>query len=245
MPAFEAAWASGVGWIEADVQPTHDTVPVLLHDEDLARTTNGRGPIRFLSWADIAGLDAGSWFTTDATGNTRAYAQTPIPRLADVVGTLGPHRALLLEIKGEHTRDQVLAEMDVVRSSGWDDRVFLESFEVQVLQHIRSIDPDRPVGMLVHVLHEDPVAVCTEIGAVAYNPDWVALRERPELVKDLHAAGLATFVYTVDDPADWAVLTDLGVDGIITNRPGELVAWQHEQSESARGDRRLELSGEL
>ena len=68
--------------------------------------------------------------------------------------------------------------------------------------------------------------MCRELGAVAYNPDHRALRERPEVVADLHAAGIAVVVYTSDDPQDWAFLTHLGVDGIVTNTPGELVAWQ-------------------
>jgi glycerophosphoryl diester phosphodiesterase len=104
--------------------------------------------------------------------------------------------------------------------------VLVESFEVEALRHVHELDPERPVGLLVHVLHDDPVAVCAELGAVAYNPDHRLLRERPEVVQELHAAGVAVVAYTADDPRDWAFLTDLGVDGIVTNTPGELLAWQ-------------------
>ncbi len=223
MPAFHAAWECGTPWIEADVQPTLDNVPVLLHDDHLDRTTNGNGPIRSLSAEEVGSLDAGSWFTTP---DAKAHGATPVPRLADVMSTLDPQRSLLLEIKGEHTRDQVLAEMEVVRASGWDDRVLFESFEVDALEHVRSIEPGRPVGLLVEELHEDPVAACAALGAVTYNPRHTLLRDRPELVDTLHAADIAVFVWTADDPADWEFLTDLGVDGIITNTPGELLAWQ-------------------
>ncbi|MFZ0661211.1 MAG: glycerophosphodiester phosphodiesterase family protein, partial [Acidobacteriaceae bacterium] len=67
MPAFEAAWAAGCGWVEADVQPTMDNVPVLLHDQDLDRTTTGKGPVRSWSSRDVQSLDAGSWFPTGST----------------------------------------------------------------------------------------------------------------------------------------------------------------------------------
>jgi glycerophosphoryl diester phosphodiesterase len=223
MPAFEAAWAAGCAWVEADVQPTSDNVPILFHDGDLDRTTDGTGPMRERTAYEIAELDAGSWFTT---GSTRAFTGTPVPTLADLADTLGPTRSLLLEIKGAHTRDQVLAEISVVRASGWDDRVFFQSFEVQALAHVRSIDPDRPVGLLVEALDEDPVQACAAVGAIAYNPMHTLLRARPDIVPTLHAAGIAVLVWTADDNADWRFLTDIGVDGIITNRPAELLNWQ-------------------
>jgi Glycerophosphoryl diester phosphodiesterase len=64
------------------------------------------------------------------------------------------------------------------------------------------------------------------VGAVACNPDCRAVLDRPAMVRVLHAAGLSVSVWTADDPADWAALTRAGVDGIITNRPAELLRWQ-------------------
>ena len=223
MNAFEAAWAAGCSWVEADVQPTADNVPMMLHDHDLDRTTDGRGPIRHVSAQEVRALDAGSWF---GTGDDARHPGAAVPFLSEVVDNLSPTRSLLLEIKGQHTREQVAAALEVVQSSGWAEQVLVESFEVEALQHVQSIDPGRPVGLLVHVLHDDPVAVCAELGTVSYNPDHRLLRDRPEVVGQLHAAGIAVVVYTADDPQDWAFLTELGVDGIVTNTPGELVAWQ-------------------
>lgn len=223
MPAFHAAWDAGSPWIEADVQPTRNSVPVLFHDDILDRTTDGTGPIRDRSAFEVAALDAGSWF---ATGSTRAFTGTGVPTLADLVETLGPQRSLLLEIKGAHTRDQVLAEMAVVRASGWDDRVLFQSFDLEAVEHVRSIEPGRGVGLLVDALHDDPVRAAAAVGAAAYNPRHTLLRHRPGLVELLHSAGVAVFVWTADDPVDWRFLTDVGVDGIITNTPAELIAWQ-------------------
>lgn len=223
MLAFEAAWAAGCTWIEADVQPTADNVPVMLHDDDLSRTTDGSGALRHLSAEEVGKLDAGSWFRS-AKGVP--YAGTAVPNLAEVVEDLSASRALLLEIKGQHTREQVAAELAVIRASRWDERVFVESFQVEVLRHVHAIEPGRPVGLLVHVLHEDPVAVCAELGVASYNPDHRVLRERPEVVEQLHEAGVAVTAFTADHPEDWEFLTDLRVDGIITNIPADLLAWQ-------------------
>lgn len=223
--AYDAAWSSGCGWIEADVQPTSDNVPMMLHDDDLDRTTDGCGPIRQLSAEQVRALDAGSWFDPATSG---PFADSVVPFLSEVVANLSAARALLLEIKGEHTRDQVAAALAVLEASQWNEQVLVESFEVDALRHVRSLDPARPVGLLVQELHDDPVAVCRELGAIAYNPDHRQLRERPEVVHELHAAGIAVVAYTVDEQDDWAFLTELGVDGIVTNVPGELLAWQQQ-----------------
>ena len=221
LPAFQAAWAAGVRWVEADVQLTADDVPIIMHDESLDRTTTGSGPVRAQTAFTIAGLDAGGWF---GLGSGRPFIGTRVPELSQLLDTLSADRSLLLEIKGEHTREQVSREIEVLRASGWDDRVFLQSFEIPALRQVRAISPKRPVGLLVEHLHADPVAVCRDLGAVAYNPEHALLRNRPDLVAELHAAGIAVFVWTADDPADWRFLTGLGVDGIITNTPAELLA---------------------
>ncbi|MBM9467089.1 glycerophosphodiester phosphodiesterase [Nakamurella leprariae] len=223
MPAFAAAWAAGAGWVETDVQPTLDGVPVLLHDPDLDRTTDGRGPVRGRSAREVAALDAGRWFPDGA------FTGTGVPPLSALLAELSPTRRLLLEIKGEHTRQQVRTVLRACRDSGQDHRVLVQSFEVAALGHVRDLDPHRPLGLLVEELDDDPVAACARVGACAYNPDHRALLDgltrRPDLLDELHRADVAVAVWTADDPADWAALTDAGVDAIITNRPAELLGW--------------------
>ena len=219
MPAFEAAFADGALWIETDVQPTADDALVLLHDDDVDRTTDGTGAIRALTAADAAMLDTGSWFGDEFVG-------TRIPLLTELLAEITGDRRLLLEIKGEHTRDQLALLLDLIERSGTGARVLLQSFELSVLRTLRTLRPRDPFGLLVEVLDADPVATCHALGATAYNPDVTALLRRPAVVAELHAAGIATTPWTADAPDQWAALTALGVDGIITNRPAELVAWQ-------------------
>ena len=64
------------------------------------------------------------------------------------------------------------------------------------------------------------------MGATAYNPDFAELLSRPEVIGPLHDADIAIMVWTANEPADWDRLTDLGVDAIITDDPGALLAWQ-------------------
>lgn len=219
MASFRAAWSAGVGWVEADVQPTSDNRLVMIHDDDVDRTTDGTGPVRHQADDDIDALDAGSWFGPD-------FAGTRIPRLSDLLGELRGDRHLLLEIKGAFTAGQIDDVIYAIRAAEAQDRVFLESFELDALRLLRRALPDEPLGLLVERLDDDPVAACRALDATAYNPDFVELLGRPEVIGELHDADIAVMVWTPNHPSDWARLTELGVDALITDDPGALLAWQ-------------------
>jgi glycerophosphoryl diester phosphodiesterase len=222
MAAFRAAHDAGATWIETDVQPTGDNVLVLLHDDDVDRTTNGHGAIRSLTSAAVRRLDAGSWRGAE-------FAGARIPLLTDLLAEIAGERRLLLEIKGEHTAAQLATMLEQIEATGTGSRVFLQSFEVPVLRLLKNLRPNDPLGLLVETIGDDPVTDCRALGATVYNPAFADLLRHPETVQRLHDAGIATTPWTADDPDHWAALTDLGVDGIITNRPAELLAWQRER----------------
>lgn len=221
MAAFRANWRAGARWLETDTQPTADNVPVLVHDDELDRTTSGTGSVRDAQAHDIAALDAGSWFDP-------AFAAETVPELSTLLAELPPDGRVFLEFKGPHTPAEVVAVLDVCRASGADDRVLAQSFEREVLATIRQISPDRPVGLLTAGWDDDPIAACRALGAVSYNPHHRLLRGQPDpaaAVAAVHAAGIAVAVWTADDEADWAFLTQIGVDAIMTNKPGALIEW--------------------
>jgi len=228
MAAFRAAFDSGAAWVETDVQPTADGGLVLIHDDEVDRTTDGTGRVRELVTSTLTGLDAGSWFGSP-------FAGTPIPTLNDLLAELTEGRRLLLEIKGDHTPDQVAGIVAAIQAAGVDRRVLLQSFEVPVLRRLRAIVPEEPIGLLVERIGDDPVGDCQDLGAVTYNPDVAEVLRRPGVVADLHAAGIAIQPWFVDDPDQWTALTDLGVDGIITDDPAALLAWQRQPSPDATG----------
>ena len=207
---------------------------VLIHDDEVDRTTNGTGDIRSLSADAALNLDAGSWFTSEHESDNE-FAGTRIPLLTDLLALVTGDRRILLEIKGDHTSEQLTIMLQQIHGAGCDERVFLQSFEVPVLERLRVLVPQDPIGLLVETIHNDPVAECRRLGATVYNPHFAELLRRPGLVAELHSAGIATTPWTSDSPDDWATLTNLGVDGIITNRPDELVAWQAD-SQAARAD---------
>jgi glycerophosphoryl diester phosphodiesterase len=215
----EVARRAGVEWIENDVQPTKDGVPVVLHDETVDRTTDGTGAIRSLTAAQVAELDAGSWFAP-------GYAGLRVPTLASQLGGFKARGgSLLLEIKGAHPRESVARIVDEIHGRGMSRRVFVQSFEPQHLRWVREFAPELPLGLLRSTLDPDPPLIAKDLELSAYNPSEAAFGIRPGIVADLHAAGVAVNIWTVDNPASWNALERAGVDGIITNRPAELTGW--------------------
>ena len=222
LPAFEAAWRAGTRWVEADTQPTADGVAVILHDDDVDRTTTGTGRVGEYTAADLARL------------RIRGLPGARVPRLADLLALVDPARAVLLEIKGAHSAEHIEHILAACRASGQDERVFLQSFEVSVLERLAALAPARPIGLLVERLDPDPVGRCRALGAVAYNPEYPEVIANPGVVPMLRAAGIAVAVWTSDDPAEWAALTTAGVDAIITNTPAELLAWQRRRTQNGQ-----------
>ncbi|MEU3747142.1 MULTISPECIES: glycerophosphodiester phosphodiesterase [Streptomyces] len=215
----EVARRGGARWIENDVQPSSDGVPYILHDATVDRTTDGTGPIRSLTSARLDELDAGSWFAP-------AYAGARVPTLAAQLADLRERGGnLLLEIKGRHSHAEVARIVRDVREQSMSGRVFVQSFDIPTLKYTRDLAPELPIGLLRSTLDADPVGLAEDLGLTAYNVSDTALATRPGLVRDLHAAGVAVNVWTVDSPARWKALDALGVDGIITNRPAELTGW--------------------
>ncbi|MBT2443734.1 glycerophosphodiester phosphodiesterase [Streptomyces sp. ISL-36] len=215
----EVARRGGARWIENDVQPSRDGVPYVLHDTTVDRTTDGTGPVRGLTAAQLDALDAGSWFSP-------VYAGARVPTLAAQLEDLRVRGGnLVLEIKGRHSRDEVARIVRLVRDHGMADRVLVQSFDVDALRQTRALAPELPLGLLRATLDPDPVAVAEELGLSAYNPSADELSAHPGVVKDLHAAGVAVMVWTVDSPARWRELDALGADAVITNRPAELTGW--------------------
>lgn len=227
LAAVASGMRTGAEYVEIDVHTTADGVPVVLHDQTVDRTTDGTGDVAVLSGADVTALDAGAWFSP-------AFAGQRLPTFAQVLDLLETGSStLLLEIKGPETSAEVERVVDMVVEAGLEDRVVIQSFDVDALRAAREHAPQIPRGLLRGALDADPVAVARDLGAVMYNPSASALLERPDVVAELNAAGIAVMPYTVNSAADWARLTEIGVDGVITDRAGAFIGWKEGRAQEA------------
>lgn len=226
LAAVDLAADVGADVVEVDVRVSADGELVVMHDTSLRRTTDvmlrfpDRGPwnVADLTLAEIRSLDAGSWFDS-------RYAGDAVPTLREVLDTLRGRVGLLLDMKAPSLHAGVAADVvDVLECSGWlgasDPRLVVQSFDWDFLRTFGQLASRVPVGLL----GGPPLRP-----ALAEAATWAASMNRnhtrvtARFVDRVHAYGMLTWPYTVNDPHRMRELIDLGVDGIITNRPDVLL----------------------
>jgi len=200
LASIEQAIALRCDLTEVDVRRTADGSLILLHDERVDRTTNGKGAVAEMDLEDVRKLDAGE-------GQT-------IPTLEEALRTAHGRIGLILELKAEDLAYEVCG---VVRASGFPGELIYASFLHDELQHIRQADPEAKTLALFKGAPANPAAEAARIRAthVGLRFDTATL----PLVKALHRAHLPVFVYTVNRPTDIARMRALGVDGIVSDVP--------------------------
>lgn len=223
LPAFEAAARAGADAIEFDLRLTSDGVPVVLHDEDLSRTTDGSGLVRETTLAELKALDASGGRGPRQEVPTFAEALEVIGRTssgADVeVKSLGgpdPGRQELLE-----------AALEVLQGAPFPGPVLVSSFNGLTLQRCRELAPGLPTGFL-SAAAIDPVSALTYVRQAGHEfllPQAETLLEAGQgFVDECHAAGVRLGTWTVDDEPTMEKLFGWGVDAVASNRPALAVA---------------------
>lgn len=210
MPAFEHAVRLGYRYVETDVHVTADGELLAFHDDRLDRVTDGTGAIGELPWSVVR--------------RARVDGREPIPRFEDL---LGAWPDLRVNVDPKHDAAvEPLAE--VLRRTGAVDRVCVGAFSDRRLERLRrlvggglctSMGP-RQVARLITVSRGLPgggglTAPCAQVPA---NQGRLAL-VTPRFVAAAHRRGIQVHVWTIDDPFEMERLLDLGVDGLMTDRP--------------------------
>lgn len=224
MPAFRAALDGTMGFVEADIQLTKDRVPVLMHDTFVNRTTNGEGRVSDFTFAEIQKLDAGAWYSP-------SFRNTRVPTLESLLSALqakqaeGEQKKALLELKGFWTLDKVEIVTDLIASYDVAKLVIISSFDTSTIDHVRQVDNTLARAIITRTLPNDPVAFADLYGAIALIVNQSAVEAEPWSVDRMHRAGLGIILYTLNSKAAWERALDLGVDGIITDKPSSLDHW--------------------
>lgn len=218
--AVEHTVRLGLNYLETDVRATADGTVVLAHDPEVDRTTDGTGLLAEMTSERLARL-------RDASGER-------VPTLAEV---LAEHPELHLNIDAKE--DAVVAPLlDAVRGAGAEDRVCLASFSDVRLARIRQAAPGVATSLgrrdVVRLLAASRTpggrALLRGVPGPAEGAVCVQVPTRyrgmpiltPAFLRAAHAHGLAVHVWTVDEPAEMDRLLDLGVDGLVSDRPSVL-----------------------
>jgi glycerophosphoryl diester phosphodiesterase len=215
MPAFEACVALGYRYLETDVRVTADGVLVAFHDGTLERVTDWSGRLDQLPWSEVA--------------QARIGGREPLVRLEDLFDAW-PDVRINLDIKAAGI---VAPLARLVRKMQVQDRVCLGSFsDARIAAARRVLGPSvctslgpRGVAALRLSSYSPRAAGLVRIQAgCAQVPLQLGGRALVDerFVTAAHARGLQVHVWTVDDPAECTAMLDLGVDGIMTDRPAML-----------------------
>jgi glycerophosphoryl diester phosphodiesterase len=215
MAAFEACVALGYRYLETDVRVTADGVLVAFHDPALERVTDRTGRLEHLTWAQVAAARIGG--------------REPIVRLEDLLGAW-PDVRFNLDLKAAG----VLAPLvRAVHRLGVLDRICIGSFsDARVAAARRLLGPKlctslgpRGVAALRLSSYSPRAAGLVRMQAgCAQVPLQLGGRALVDerFVAAAHERGLQVHVWTVDDPAECTRMLDLGVDGVMTDRPAML-----------------------
>ncbi|MFO7706898.1 MAG: glycerophosphodiester phosphodiesterase family protein [Desulfobacterales bacterium] len=215
LAAFEGAVRAGCDMVELDVTLTQDRRVVVIHDDTLDRTTNGRGLVREHTLAAIKRLDAGGWF--DAR-----FSAERVPELFEVMALAAGRCLVNIEIKtsafdahdpADAVERQVAA---LVAAFGAMDRVIVSSFDPRILERIAAMEAPPPLAFISeHPLDSGVLDFLLAIKAFSHHPRFSTL-DRTQ-VERLHAAGLKVFPWTINTRTEAEQCLALGVDGLICN----------------------------
>jgi len=214
--AFEAAYQLGYRYFETDARATADGVALAFHDAHLDRLTGEQALIRETPWATVR--------------STRIHGHAPVLRMDELLMAY-PDVVFNVDVKEPAAVDPFI---EVVRRTGAGDRVVVASFSHRRLTKVRralgprqatSLSPKEVAG----------IRMAADGRSSRWLPRWAACAQVPEsfggrtivdeaFVALCHDLGLLVHVWTVDDAATVGRLLEMGVDGIMTDRPTMLKA---------------------
>jgi glycerophosphoryl diester phosphodiesterase len=212
MRAFEYAVGLGYRYLETDAYATRDGVLVSFHDDRLDRVTDSKGQIEALTWDDLKAARIGG--------------VEPIPLLEDLL-TRWPDMRVNIDPKHDAAVTPLIA---LIKRLGVEDRVCIGSFSGKRIRQFQDAFDGRvctslgPAGVLKLKAASSGVSFgrfregCAQVPVKANNVTIVTRR----FVEAAERAGMQVHVWTIDEEAEMRRLIDLGVHGVMTDRPALL-----------------------
>jgi len=198
--AIRRALEIGVDGIEVDVRLSADKHPVLMHDERVDRTTNGRGFVSEMSLEELKRLS-----TPDGE---------KIPTLEEALELVDGKCRLIVELKVPEAVEPALRAVKNHDALSW---VIFSSFYHRALLKLSSLNPNVRTGVIVSSQPISPARLALDAKACAIFQKYTYLDRK--IVDEAHEQGLDIYAWTVDNVESATRLASIGVDGIVTNRP--------------------------
>ena len=241
--AFRLAVEAGAGGLELDVHMTRDGHIVVIHDATVDRTTNGSGAVSEMTLHELRGFDAGYNFSPDG-GPTRPYRGrgVRVPTLGQVLEEF-PEVAVNIEIKAP-TPGIEETVLGVLRGANASGRTLVVSTPHAIVKRFRRIS----AGLIstgasrweIGVFYISSRLRLERLVRPAYDALQVPIKHRgilvvtPRFVRTAHARDVRVDVWTINQADEMRRLLDLGVDVIMTDRPGTLAGVLENRSSTLR-----------
>ncbi len=235
LPSFERALERGAAILESDVHVTRDGVPVLMHDHEVGRTTEGSGRLSELDLEALRKLDAGYRFTPDG-GRSHPYRGRGlrVPTLEEALARF-PGARFNLELK-EPAPGIVQNTLAVIERADREALTLVTSESDELMAELRRRREGREPGVAVGAAAGDVLRfVRSALDGSEPDPGPMALQVPTEFdgralitrafVDHAHAHGLQVHAWTINDPHEIDRLLALGVDGIVTDFPGRVAEY--------------------
>lgn len=218
MAAFRRAVELGVDGIELDVQRCASGELIVIHDEDLERTTNGVGLVADISYDEISRLSAGLWFDQE-------FRDEKVPLLADVLDLVAGSLTVNVEIKNSPVAYPGIEEelLELLSSYGHSDKIIVSSFDHFVLERLKNLDSSLNLALLVDAVLLDMPQYAQRLGARFFHPCFSSCRQ--EVVEEAHAAGFKVNAWTLNKRREWSMALKMGIDGFVTDDPEGLMVY--------------------
>lgn len=206
--SFEKALELGVDMVELDVHLCQSGEVVVMHDETVNRTTNGKGPIREKRWSDLQLLEAGKG--------------EKIPLLREVFDLVARRAKINVELKGEKTAVpvvQLIREYTDRREWPYDD-FLVSSANLKEIREVARLNHEIKIGLLPSKEVTDLIRMAATLHAYSVHPHLKMVTE--DFVESAHQKGVKVFVWTVNPPKEIQRMKSLKVDGIFSDYPDRL-----------------------
>jgi glycerophosphoryl diester phosphodiesterase len=237
LAAFSQALSDGADGIEFDVRLARDGVPVVIHDASLKRTGGIDRPVSQLSAAELQEIDVGSWFAAHRQ-TAQTFAGEKLPSLAQVFELFAESSGVLyIEMKCDAGEGAALAAevVRLTRASQMARRVVVESFDLSAIHAVKKVDSGIRTAALFEPKLSRRISAVRRLklidAALTAGAEEIALHHTlasSRVIEKASRAGLATVVWTVDEPSWISKARSLGVKALIANNPATLVRHRDE-----------------
>ncbi|MHC4291455.1 MAG: glycerophosphodiester phosphodiesterase family protein [Planctomycetota bacterium] len=208
LAALEKAIRDGAtDFVEIDVQLTLDDVIVVAHDTDLMKVANDPRQIRKTNYAELSQIDIGKQFAPEFAGQR-------LSKLSDFLEAGKGKAKFIIEFKQSKGTDLIKRTLSVVNQYGMADQVVFMSLDLNDIRQAQQLTSDIPIGYLV----------VTEVGNIAQlDVAFVAVQEKgvtPRMLRGIRSKNkMAIYAWTVNDSRRMLELIEMGIDGLITDKP--------------------------